>query len=462
MRTVVRLAWIASLLGIAVLQSACISGCGDGGGDDDDTPDPPIITSVSPPEGIVGQEITVNGLAFGSSAGLLTLGGMTVTPDSWAEEQITFTIPAAAYPGPREIRVTTEGGMSSVDFRVTLPACVYANENDSPNRVRGWTVASNGTMTEITGSPWATGDDATSYVGAVNSIRVNLETRRLFAGSLSSVAAWNIDAVTCELTAYGSSPFFVTAPSGSSYGSLDVTPDGEHVYFADAGNDLVRLLVDTGTGAFLEPASPTAVISEAATIDMRPNGVQLYVQEESNFFEAFSPGKDFTLVPLDGSPFSLDTANGIGGGFVSAMSPSGAHWAIGTENGVAIYALDVVGQPALVPGSPQEQWPSDQPGGVAFSGDGAFAYVGVFSSGSLATFDVTTAPVTEAAGSPFTGLIGTPGVMSSMAASSDGRFLFVAKDNGYVYTLSLGGGVPIAILDSSTQIAPTSGLAATF
>jgi hypothetical protein len=232
------------------------------------------------------------------------------------------------------------------------------------------------------------------------------------------------------------------------------------VFFGDLDNALVRVFdVNLTTGALTEAQEPTPVFGSASTVDLRPDGLTLYVQEEDLFFEVFSVGSHGNLTAIAGSPFSLDTANGAVGGYISAISPIGDRYAIGSGEGVAVYALAANGTPSLMPGSPQIGFNET---GVGFSYDGALMYSAVSTSGALNTFDVTGGSVVEVPGSPFAGTISI-GALAPIQTSMDGTMLFFAQDSGLVFSVLLdANGLPTMVASSSTVIANTSGLAVTF
>jgi hypothetical protein len=72
----------------------------------------PSITSLDPPEGPIGTEVTITGAAFGAAQGTstVTLNGQPVIPTSWSDTEITWAVPSGASTGPV---VVTVGGYAS-------------------------------------------------------------------------------------------------------------------------------------------------------------------------------------------------------------------------------------------------------------------------------------------------------------------------------------------------------------
>lgn len=61
------------------------------------------------------KRVTIDGINFGNSPGQLTLGGTTVTPLSWSNEQIEFQVPSNTPTGARAVQITTAAGGKSVN-----------------------------------------------------------------------------------------------------------------------------------------------------------------------------------------------------------------------------------------------------------------------------------------------------------------------------------------------------------
>jgi hypothetical protein len=103
------------------------------------------ITAVGPNPVAPNQTLTVTGSGFGATQGgtTLQLGGVTVTPVSWADTQITFKIPNGTTPGYSSVSV---GG-------VVFPAVIIATALALP----GGSSAVTGQPVHITGSGFGAG-----------------------------------------------------------------------------------------------------------------------------------------------------------------------------------------------------------------------------------------------------------------------------------------------------------------
>jgi hypothetical protein len=95
----------------------------------------PTIASLSPNVGPSGTSVTVSGWSFGASPGSLTLNGVSVTPTSWNNTSITFTVPDGATSGAVQV---TAGGRTSrgVGFIVSAPFAGVSYFYDSLNRLK--------------------------------------------------------------------------------------------------------------------------------------------------------------------------------------------------------------------------------------------------------------------------------------------------------------------------------------
>ena len=81
----------------------------------------PGITGLSPSSGIVGNQVTINGVNFGTSQGssTVTLSGVNCPVVSWSSSSITVVVPSGASSGPF---IVTVGGQSGSSTTFTLQA----------------------------------------------------------------------------------------------------------------------------------------------------------------------------------------------------------------------------------------------------------------------------------------------------------------------------------------------------
>ncbi len=88
------------------------------------TVEAPGIDSINPPSGLIGDEITIYGLFFGTTKGKVTLGGKSCRVSRWTmdsatgESEIRFVVPKGLSSGTRELKVTNSVGLDKTNFTV--------------------------------------------------------------------------------------------------------------------------------------------------------------------------------------------------------------------------------------------------------------------------------------------------------------------------------------------------------
>lgn len=73
----------------------------------------PSIWSVTPPVGGPGDDIVINGINFGSTAGTVTIGSNTLVIKSWNSTSITATLPSDVPYGQLSVKVTDSQNVAS-------------------------------------------------------------------------------------------------------------------------------------------------------------------------------------------------------------------------------------------------------------------------------------------------------------------------------------------------------------
>jgi hypothetical protein len=75
---------------------------------------PPTVSSLSPASGTTagGEQVTITGTGFGTTAGIVTIGGNLATVDSWSDTSIVVTTPPGTA-GPATVTVTADGVTAS-------------------------------------------------------------------------------------------------------------------------------------------------------------------------------------------------------------------------------------------------------------------------------------------------------------------------------------------------------------
>ncbi|HET8889243.1 MAG TPA: IPT/TIG domain-containing protein [Candidatus Angelobacter sp.] len=101
----------------------------------------PTITSLAPTAGPIGTVVTINGSKFGATRGssTVTFAGITATPATWSDTQITAAVPAGVALGAASVVVTVPGSGSSnsASFTVVAPLAISASPSPAAN-ANGW------------------------------------------------------------------------------------------------------------------------------------------------------------------------------------------------------------------------------------------------------------------------------------------------------------------------------------
>ena len=386
---------------------------------------------------------------------------------------------------------------------------VYTNDdNPSGNTVSGFSVASNGTLTPVPGSPFATRGigRVVGALSASNHITVDNIGNFLFASNASSndVSVFSINAGSGTLSLVAGSPF-ATGGFGGVGISLSSTPDGRFLMAANGGSNNLTVFSIASSGA-LTPItdSPFPALSLPEGIKVSPDGKFLAVAEPfSNQVEMFSiastgsltslgafPGGSVgelagvdincaisllyggafnfgqtivdgysiassgTLTPVPGSPF----IPGVGfDSRVVLLSPDDKTLFVSNGSGtfsntITVFSAASNGSLSLVAGSPFPMNPgASSPLGTATSQDGSLLYVASFYSNSISVFSVASnGALTEVAGSPFP--TGQQGGLLSLAAFPPKSCIVQTPTNTSISpTSAIAGGAGFSLTVNGTN-----------
>lgn len=167
-----------------MLISALIFGCSSGGSN---TPvsvaTGPVITSVYPTSGGPGTLITIQGSNFGlvQSTSIVSYAGVTVTPSTWSNTQITLILP--------------DNAQNSGNFLVVVNG-VYSNSS-TPFNLSGPTISY---LSPTTGT---IGSDVTVYGQYFGS--QNAGTYVTFNNTPATIKSWSNTSITCTVPDISSS-----------------------------------------------------------------------------------------------------------------------------------------------------------------------------------------------------------------------------------------------------------------
>jgi DNA-binding beta-propeller fold protein YncE/PKD repeat protein len=278
---------------------------------------------------------------------------------------------------------------------------VYVTNLDSES-VSAFSIASNGSLHPVAGSPFTTGYGPWGV--AVSPDGNHLYVANNNRGSASgSVSAFSI-ASNGSLSPVAGSPF---TTGGEEPTDLAVSPDSKHLYVADQSADSVSAFSIASNGSLSAvPGSPFAT-EHPRGVAVTPDSRYLYVVNEStDTVSAFSIASNGSLSPVSGSPFAAGY-----GALGVAVTPDGKHLYTansGSGENVSAFSIAVNGSLSPVSGSPfatgggRPGGPSARPNSVAVSRDGKHLYVTNYGSNNVSAFSISSdGSLSRVAASPF-------------------------------------------------------------
>jgi len=328
---------------------------------------------------------------------------------------------------------------------------LYANFNSSTNYVGAYSIGSDGTLTEISGSPFATGGSSGYGYYASNRIAIARTKKLLFATNANdnTISVFSIDSGTGALTLIGSP---VASGGTMNYsGSLSVDAGENFLFAANGSNSSISVFSIASNGTLTAVSGSPFLLAEnndIAGISLNTSGSMLYVAQPNGGITVLSVASDGTLTEISGSPFDY-TGNGyiVSFAFISdSLAVSGAY-STGTGNDVTSYSVASDGTPSVIDSlytSYNSQCVSVSPSGsfVVASGGGVsyVSVIGVASDGTL----------TSVSGSPFT----TSYYTSGYAVVSSGDQYVYVSEGAYIETFSMdSSGVLTSLGTYSTSAA---------
>ena len=316
---------------------------------------------------------------------------------------------------------------------------LYTNDDQSSNTVSAFSVASDGTLTPVAGSPFAT--NGVGFPGgpfATNRIGIAVTDNFLFVSNTGSndVSVFRIDPSTGGLTPVVGSPFATKSLSGDLGIAVSVTPDGRYLVATNTGSDNITVFSIGSNGSLIPIAgSPFPTLASPDGIRISPNGKFLAVAET-----AFPPSQAATnqvevfSIASNGALTSLGAFAGGGSGSLTDVDidcSSGFLYggeANDTSTIVDVYNIASNGSLTSITGSPFIAGPGDNSNVVLLSPDDKTLFVSNQFSRSISAFFVApNGSLSQITGSPFT-LRGSVALPVGMATNQDGSLLYVADN----------------------------------
>lgn len=284
--------------------------------------------------------------------------------------------------------------------------------NEQTNNISVFSIdLATGALTVVPGSPFPYGGTLSSDI----SLGVTPDNRFLFASSPGSnnITVFSI-APNGTLIPISGSPF---AAGGVPLG-IKVSPDGRFLAVALILEDAVGIFAIAPNGALTAvPGSPfpAAALGAVAGVDINCASSLLFGQEGSLLgtnIDVFSIGSNGALTPIPGSPFNNE---GIGiSSSAVVLSPSDEHLFVsnpGGRTGITVFNVAADGTLSLVPGSPFADDAFGPPATMATNEAGTLLYV-YEDIGAVSVFRIAAdGKLTPVPGSPFfTGLAAVGGI----------------------------------------------------
>ena len=301
--------------------------------------------------------------------------------------------------------------------------------NLGDNTVSAYSVGSNGALTPVPGSPFATGRQPSS---------VTVDPTGTYAYIVNytddTVSAYSIDS-DGSLTPVPGSPF--TTLSGAAPSWVTVDPTARFVYVACENGAVSAYSIVSGESLTPVPGSPFGVAAGASptSVAVDPTAKFVYVEDYSNSaVSAFSIGSDGSLTQVPGSPFAA------GSGYSLTVDPKAKFVYEEDGAGHQIFAFSIGSGGILtpVPGSPFPvgvfSW------AVVVDPTAKFFYVTEFDPsglpGSVSAYSIgPDGALTPVSGSPF-----AAGIMPiSVAVDPAAQFIYAGNyTDGTVSAYSIG------------------------
>jgi 6-phosphogluconolactonase len=326
--------------------------------------------------------------------------------------------------------------------------------NQNPvNSVSAFKIESDGSLTQIKGSPYRTGG-----AGGGNSIdpeEIAVATQNtanfLYAANNGSgtISAYAINPVAGSLARVSGSPFLADGAPGGDY-SLAASPNGKFLFAAaDTATD-IHIYSIASNGSLSEIAgSPFPTGANAEGLKVTPNGKFLLVGENSlNAVGVYNIAASGALTAVAGSPFPtsaspFDLDVNCGGNLVFVIDNGSYN---GSYSIIDVYNMSSDGSLTPVAGEPFYNGTSSVNGGLALSPNGKFLFVTDTFSTDISSIAVSSnGALSQVPGSPFATSDWTGGI----AVSRTGKFVYSA-----LFTVAEIDG---RVVDSTGALTPVPG-----
>jgi len=313
--------------------------------------------ALQPPTSVPGPALVGGAIAISPPSRELFVG------DHVLDKVSAFVLNGNQYLGAPGSPYPGGAGPSLLEAVASTPDGKFVYVLGLNGTISGFSVAANGSLSVISGSPFSV---AANSVDAV----IDASSKFLFAVSASSVSAFTINSTTGALSAVGQA---VPLPGSTlpSPGFSATTPVGNFLYVPLTGaNSVAAFSFDVTTGALTAvPRSPFAVGSMPQTLTATSTAIYVMDGVDDKISALAWDKTSGALTEIGGSPF--DAQGALGGG----MATLAGRYLYATQvnnlfsphtNAVVAFTIDSSGVLTPVPGSP---FPSSVPlwGGILTS-----------------------------------------------------------------------------------------------
>jgi 6-phosphogluconolactonase (cycloisomerase 2 family)/Zn-dependent membrane protease YugP len=340
--------------------------------------------------------------------------------------------------------VTSNNGTLTVNAAPTANFVFVNNQAATGNSIAGYSVAANGTLTALAGSPVATGGlGANAACSSVNRLALSAGNNLLFVsnGGDQSISAFAINPTSGALTAAAGSPFASGLTLDACSGiSLSATPDGRFL-MASSNGQIKTFSIGAG-GVLSALSTATNSVVPNASMKISANGHLLAVSNGASV-SVFSINPDGSLTAVAGSPFAetgtatlagLDFSSTSGllyGAEASATASLADAWTVGTNGALSA----VTGSPFSIGAINSNV--------VLLSPNDGFLFASNQGSASLTSFSVGAGSLTSL------GNFGALHAPVGMATDRSGSLLYVADDTFGVAVFSIKGAGSLSQLNDT-------------
>ncbi|MBZ5523768.1 MAG: beta-propeller fold lactonase family protein, partial [Acidobacteriia bacterium] len=331
--------------------------------------------------------------------------------------------------------VTSNNGTLTVNAAPTGNFVFVNNQAVAGNSISGYSVAADGALTSLAGSPVATGGLGGSIAcSSVDRITLSAGNNLLFVSNSGdqSISAFSINPASGALTAVAGSPFASGLTLDACGGiSLAASPDGR--FLMASSNGQIKTF-SIGAGGALSPSFTAAnPVAPNASMKISANGQYLAVSNGTSV-SVFTINGDGSLAAVAGSPFAkagtgtlagLDFSSTSGllyGAEASATAGLADAWTVATGGGLSAVA-----------GSPFSATAINS-NAVLLSPDNSLLFASNQGSSNINSFSASAGGSLASIGS-----FGSLHAPVGMATDRSGSLLYVADDTFGVAVFNIGG-----------------------